>query len=366
MPRAGKCHSMPLSSWPELDREAWLAAMKPVSLFSAVPKRRRWKAITWTGVETGYGFWLSWLRDNGLLEVVDCPAARVSQVRLQSYIEQMQLLDLADYTVAGRLGDVGRALSVMRPESDTAWIELAASRLHADAAPAKDLRRIVRPAVDLVDLGFGLMLSTNDTDVKGGSYSSLRFRDGLLIALLIHCPLRRRNLAALELERHVYREEGIWRIDIPAAETKTGRAIRCPWPLALVDGLETYLSIHRKVLLNCGHHDVDTGNLWVSRQGGPASAGAIYQAVCERTEAAFGEPINPHVFRHIVATDLATVAPECATAIMDILGHSSMGPSEKYYNRSRTIGAAQRMHGTIEVHRNAEVQPFAAGRLWRD
>lgn len=354
MPRVGKCRSMPLIYWPDLDREAWRAAMKPVSLFSAAPQRRRWKAITWSGVETSYGFWLSWLRNNGILEEVDGPAARVSPVRLHSYFEHMQSLDLADYTVAGRLGDVGRALSVMAPEAGTAWIELGASRLHAEARPAKDLRKIVRPAVDLVDLGFALMRSIEDTDAKGGSYASLRFRDGLLIALLIHCPLRRRNLTALELDRHVYKEEGIWRIDIPATETKTGQAIRCPWPLALVDGLETYLSIHRKVLLACGLHDVDTGNLWVSRQGGAASAAAVYQAICERTKTAFGEPINPHTFRHIAATDLATFAPECATAIMDILGHSSMGPSEKYYNRSRTIGAAQRMHGTFEAHRSGE------------
>lgn len=355
MPRVGKCCSMRLNSWPALDRECWLTARKPVSQFCAKPQRRRWKDITWRGVETGYGFWLSWLRDSGFLEEVNCPATRANPARLEAYTAYMQALDLADFTVAGRIADVGRALSVMAPEVDTSWIELGAGRLHAEATPAKDIRKIVRPAVDLVDLGFALMQSLADIDSKGGSYSSLRFRDGLLIAFLIHCPLRRRNLAALELDRHLYKEEGVWRVDIPAGETKTGTAIRCAWPLALVDALETYLAVHRQVLLNCGSHDNDTDKLWVSRQGGPMSAAAIYQTISERTEAAFGQPINPHTFRHIAATDLATLAPEWATAIADVLGHSSMGPSEKYYNRSRTIGAAERMHETFEACRSADI-----------
>lgn len=355
MPRVGKCRSVRLNSWPVVDRERWLAARKPVSLFSTKPQRRHWKEITWVGVQGGYGFWLAWLQDNGILEEVNSPAARANEARLEAYITYMQSLDLADFTVAGRVGDVGRALSVMEPDVDTSWIELGASRLHAGATPAKDIRNVVRPAVDLVDLGFALMKSTGDAGPKGGSYSSLRFRDGLLVAFLIHCPLRRRNLESLELDRHLYKEEGVWRINIPAEETKTGKAIRCAWPLALVDELETYLAVHRQVLLNCGTHAEDTDKLWVSRQGRAMSAFAIYQAITDRTKAAFGKPINPHTFRHIAATDLASLAPECATAIADILGHGSMGPSEKYYNRSRTIGAAERMHQTFEACRRAGI-----------
>lgn len=353
MPRVGKCHSIPVDAWPQVDRQAWIAAHEPPSLFSATPRRRRWKDVTWTGVEGGYGFWLSWLRLNNLLEESACPAARATVERVEAYTEHMHSLGLAGYTVAGRIADVGRALSVMAPEVDSAWIELGASRLHANATPAKDIRTILRSGVDLVDLGFALMRSTNGPGLKGGSYASLRSRDGLIIAFLIHCPLRRRNLAALELDRHVFKQEGVWRLDIPGHETKTGTPIRCAWPPPLVDALETYLAIHRKVMLGCGHYPFATDKLWVTRQGGPASAAAIYQAIRERTEAAFGQAINPHLFRHIAATDLATLAPESATAIMDILGHGSMGPSEKHYNRALTNGAAQRMQETFEACRSA-------------
>lgn len=353
MPRAYKCRSTPFDSWPEIDREAWLRSRKPSSLPSVRSFHRRWKVITWDGVQTGYGFWLSWLEQAGPLEQVGCPAARAARDQLELYMEHMQSLGLADYTVAGRLADVGRALSVMCPQVDTAWIGRGASELHARAERAKDIREIVRPAAELADLGFNLMGSLEDESLKGGSYASLRFRDGLLIAFLIHCPLRKRNLTALELGVHLHKEEDVWRIDIPARETKTEVAVRCPWPPTLVDSLETYLAVHRRVLLGCGNRDVETDNLWVNRRGGPAGGAALYKAVCERTEVAFGRAINPHAFRHIAATDLATNSPEYATAIKDVLGHRSMDPSNKHYNQAKLEGAVRKMHDTYEEERRA-------------
>jgi len=43
-----------------------------------------------------------------------------------------------------------------------------------------------------------------------------------MIALLAFVPLRRKNLAALEIDHHLIREEDEWFVIIPAEETKTG------------------------------------------------------------------------------------------------------------------------------------------------
>lgn len=352
MPRVCKTRAVPVEFWPTVDQHAWLAARQPASPFFPQPSRS-WREVTWTGVKSGYGYWLSWLNQSGLLEPHGCPAGRATEERMYGFQLHMEALELSAYSVADRLGAVGRALRVMVPDVDTSWIELGASRLHALATPVKNIRQIARPAADLVDLGWSLMESVDDADLIAGSYSSLRFRDGLMIAFLIHCPLRRLNLTALELGVHVFQEDGVWRVDIPARETKTERAIRCAWPPALVGCLEIYLSVHRPILLRCGHRNVATDRLWISRQGKAATAQAVYQSICDRTEAAFGAAINPHVFRHIAATDLATNAPECALAIMDILGQSRIETSDKYYNQAKLEGAAHRMHVTFEVERQA-------------
>lgn len=343
---------IPIAQWPELDREAWLTTLRSSGRFTAQAARKlRWRDITRQGLERGYGCWLAWLEATGQLDQTLQPADRATEDRLESYVSTMQSQGLADYTVAGRAGDVGRALSAMSSNADVSWIQRGAALLFEEAEPRKDLRQYLRPATELVDLGFDLMASEADAGLKGGSYRSVRFRDGLLIAFLIHCPLRRRNLASLELGHHLTHHAGVWRLEIPADETKTQKAVRHVWPDVLVASLELYLDVHRPGLLSCGSGSGATNKLWISRLGAPLSANEVYQRVVSRTEAAFGRPVNPHLFRHIAASDIATLTPQSYTAIMDILGHGSLRSSEKFYNRANMIAAANRVNESIDSER---------------
>ena len=67
---------------------------------------------------------------------------------------------------------------------------------------------------------------------------AVRYRDGLMIALLAFIPIRRKNLAALEIGRHLVREGDGWFVIIPGEEAKTGTAIEFPVP----ELLESYLA----------------------------------------------------------------------------------------------------------------------------
>ena len=49
---------------------------------------------------------------------------------------------------------------------------------------------------------------------------AIRYRDGLMIALLAFIPLRRKNLAALEIGRHLIREGDGWFVIVPRTEIK--------------------------------------------------------------------------------------------------------------------------------------------------
>ena len=57
------------------------------------------------------------------------------------------------------------------------------------------------PASELLDLGIGLM----DTCERGATrvYRATRYRDGLIIALLISCPMRLKNPAGLVIGQHL-------------------------------------------------------------------------------------------------------------------------------------------------------------------
>lgn len=352
MPKVLGLPTMRFESWPALDQEAWQKARAPHALFDTPPRRvRRWNAVTWNSIEQAYGQWLSWLSSIRALDHATAPADRADADRVSDYVATMQRWGLADYTVHGRIENLGRALSVLAPEVDWSWIDRGANVLKSQSRKAKDVREVIRPGAELLELGHALMRSAASSDHKGGSYSSVRFRDGLLIAFLIHFPLRRRNLASLKLGVHLKNLGGGWRLEIHASETKSGVAISCALPAGLVSALECYLRDHRPVLMECGTGTDLTSNLWVSRQGRGMSSQAVYEAVCHRTEVGFGRALTPHLFRHVAATDIATASPDQALTIKSVLSHRSMAPSERHYNRASLIAAAEHVQHSVELFR---------------
>jgi hypothetical protein len=73
------------------------------------------------------------------------------------------------------------------------------------------------------------------------------------------------------------------------------------------------------------------------------SANAIYDAVCKRTEAAFGFRVNPHRFRHAAGTLWSIEDPENVRGVRDLLGHASFDKTtEAHYpiSQSRIAGRA--------------------------
>jgi len=75
------------------------------------------------------------------------------------------------------------------------------------------------------------------------------YRDGLLLALLAACPLRRRSLALLEVGRHLVRGTDGYRLRLGPAETKNGTAYGAPLPASLAPWLDRYLGEVRPRLL---------------------------------------------------------------------------------------------------------------------
>ncbi|RYG57552.1 MAG: site-specific integrase [Alphaproteobacteria bacterium] len=349
--------SIPLWHWPTVDRERWLGAIQPSSIFDLKEGDLSQLApITIEGIAHGYGQWLNWLHQEEPSLLLLRPADRATIERLRAYHSAMIGRGLADYTMASRIRSIAGALGAIEPGHDWSIIQLAADRVHREAKPKKAIGKILQPAADVLDFGFSLMESAipGMNDLDAGGYGSLRFRDGLLIAFLILCPLRRRNLASLALGKGLEKQGGHWQIRIPGEETKSGREIYCRWPSLLDEALDEYLAVHRPALL--ARYPVRgpaTEALWISRLGGKMTSHAIYETVCRRTEVEFGTAIYPHAFRHIAATTIATLAPEQTDLIMTILGHVSMRSSYKYYNKARTLGAAERMNGTRAKVRRA-------------
>src|SRR5918996_3151375 len=200
-----------------------------------------------------------------------------------------------------------------------------------------------------------------DGRLRGGRnrpYVAIRYRDGLLIALLIACPMRLKNLANLVIGQHLVFDGCAYWLKLSAAETKTGRPYVAAVPLELTPYIDGWLQVHRArlQLMARGGRQVG-GHLWLNRYGRPMRSAAIPQQIEARTKHAFGKHVWPHLFRDCAVTELVDCAPEEIGIAPDLLGHADLQTTKKYYIQAVGMKAHARVQEVIAARRRA-----AAGR----
>lgn len=346
---------MPISEWPPVDRALWQAALLPGDLLDEGGGRARYAAMSNRKTQKGYGRWLAWLKCRGLLDMEPTPGARITPERVRAYVADLSAIN-GSATILSRLQELHDAAVAFDSSRNWNWIRHIAKRVRAQHLPARSKRERMVHASDLLRLGEVLMVAAPRQSTN--RLRAMQFRDGLIIALLAARPLRLRNLAGLELERTlVSRGDGQWWITIPAKETKTHEPVEVPWPDGLAHALDTYLREHRAVL--CGLRNRWTrpvGNaLWVSTHGSPMAMSAIYDVITSRTAEAFGQPVNPHLFRDCAATSIAIEDPAHVRIASQLLGHRSVATTEQYYNHAQAIDAARCYHGFLVGLRHGKI-----------
>ena len=69
--------------------------------------------------------------------------------------------------------------------------------------------------------------------------------------------------------------------------------------------------------------------------------------IVAHTRAAFGQPVNPHLFRDAAATTMARDRPAQVRLTAPLLGHRSFATTERYYNLARVTEAAGAWHDVL-------------------
>jgi integrase len=348
----GGVRCLPLAEWPTPDRLAWAEALRPVDAFDVVQRpATRWRTATREVVQNGYGRFLTWLAGQDLLDPNAAPRNRVTRDRVRAYHADLARTD-ADYTVVARIAQLGDALRAMAPEEDWGWVRRGSERLRAKAVPVRDKRSRMRPAHEVLQLGRDLMEKADRDPYLPAVMRAKIYRDGLIIAFLILRPLREANLGDIDLDLHLLEVGTGWDVTFGDDETKQKRGMEMSWPEQLADQLACYLEVHRPVLLACTRKSLPpTRRLWISGHGTAMTYGAIALQVKARTKAAFGVEINPHLFRDIVATYIATHTPEQADDIALVLAHSTQKTSERHYNHAGRLQATERLQQVVEAKR---------------
>jgi integrase/recombinase XerD len=341
MPPEPRLH-LPYAKWPAGDRLLWQRAMNGDDPFAEVTGIRLAKA-------SQHSYFFAWRRFLGFLANSEpealqiAPHERLVIERVRSFVTHLAESN-TPRSVANQIHLLHLAARLMLPESDWTWLKALKRRLFA-VAPAHDANGPVVTSLQLLDLGEQLMDESEPAPPEPiSTYDAIQYRDGLMIALVAFIPIRRKNLAALEIGRHLVREGGRWFVVVPGQETKTGRPIDYPVPELLTPYLATYLNIIRPQLLQ---HTTCVA-LWLNSRGGALAYAAIGDIFGRHSMSRLGFRVTPHDARDAAGTFWALFAPDQIRVARDLLAHRDLRTTLKYYNRARGIEAS-RAYGDVLV-----------------
>jgi integrase len=329
-----------IHEWPERDQRAWGTAVASSDFFATDARASHWAKKTRYQASSAYGRWLDFLDRTCPDALQKGPAQRATRGRLTAYVDEVSQR-VAAMSVVAEINHLRMALWAIAPGIDLGWLAEVQRRWSRLAKPRERRNRMV-DARRLYALGLTLMATARVT--VDPLTAARDFRDGLLIALLVSRPLRRKNLAELDVGIHLLKVGAGYLLSIAGDATKSGQPLEFDVPVDLVPYLADYLASYRNRFPNADGHAA----LWPSTKGGRLGAGAIYLIVCKRTRAAFGCEISPHLFRSVAATTLVREAPAQSLVASDLLGHAKPDTTDQYYTRSRTIEASRQHSRLIE------------------
>jgi integrase len=337
-----------LQNWPDVDREAWQAAVAEGSLLHGRGAAAHWRETTRKAVQDAYGRWLTFLDRSGWLDPDVPPAERVSPERLRGFIDDLQAT-VASITVRTRITNLSEALRVMAPDAELAYLRRARARLKARAKPIRSKKPQIVPIGELLRLGLDLTERAERGDTAREIWRAALYRDGVMIMMLACRPIRRRSFALLRLGCHLVKRETCYAIILDESETKNHRRYEQPLHPALTGFIDRYLDAYRPLLLA----GADDDRLWISWRGKPMSDAVVYGAIVSRTRAAFGVGIPPHRFRDSAVTSMGEKDPELVWLAPSLLHHADRRIAELHYDQARDARAVGLWQEHVRATRRA-------------
>ena len=335
-----------LEDWPAADRRAWSRARAGGNVLEEQGTLRHVAEAHLPQFLRAWGSWLGYLQDHEGLRSMDSGMDKLTRRHLGGFLNLLET-HVAPYTARNYMSDLRTVARGIRPDADLPELDAAIRRARRDAKPVRDKRSRIVPSRDLWTLGRDLMETCSGCGTRAGMLG--QYRDGLMIALLASRPIRRRNLAGIEIGRHLQRHGDRYWLFFDAHETKGRRSLEFPLPRELTEPVDRYIeNIRPELMEQHGRWKTDVENrLWAGEGGSAMTAKRITARICRRTEERFGRSIPPHLFRDAAATSIAEQDPEHVHMIRAILGHASLAISESHYNHAGSLEAARRLQHAV-------------------
>lgn len=351
---------LPFEDWPQADQVAWHGLFREGDLLASAGTgtARHWSAGTRRTNLKHYARWLGWCAATGRLSGDGAPVlgasesppwGRATPEAVEAFARAL-LTEVAPKTVASGLIGLKCVLRVMAPEADWAWLKRLTNRLKSWATPSRPFKQPDLSAPEMFDVALGELERLSDLLAPTVRERQV-YRDTLIVALLLACPIRLRNLAMMEVNRHLIRLGEAWHLRFEPQETKTGQAVHLVVPGALTPFFDDYLTCIRPRFPGAQGHL----GLWAAQKGRPMAEETIYASVRQTSQRLFGAALNPHAFRTVAATLLAETSPEDALHARPLLGHRQAKTTEKHYVRASQLSAAWKVAEVLQEIRDGDV-----------
>jgi integrase len=344
---AQPARSLKLADWPYFDRILLERALAcgvdllddergPATHWSEATRRKR---------VHGYGAWLAFLLRRGWLAEQVNPRARVTPATLRCYVEELQASGYASLSVWNFVDDLDAMLRAMLPDEDWSLLRRAAARLKARSHRTRSIEPGLPQARELYRSGVEAMREVETGSGGVPVAEAIAYRDGLAVALLAACPLRRRTFSNLILGQHLVACGDGFTLHLEPRDLKNSTNLKFPLPMELGPWLRRYLEVHRPRLAP----SAEVRHLWADIRGTPLVklADRVEQFTAQR----FTRRVPMQHFRHAAATGMAMDDPHHVHLVAALLGHSRTGVGERYYNLATALEAGRAyQQGLLALH----------------
>ncbi len=345
-PAKRKACSLPFDLWPEADRNAWNAACQPAARLKRGGVAGHLKQVTRDDHARHYGCFLGFLDRRGLLRSDEPAAANLTPDNVDSYLVELKGR-VASTTLYGSICKLRRAAQYIALGRDFTWLAEIGKDLALVMRPRSKFDRLVLTEV-LVEAGLTLIHEAEHSRSMTKLARAYRVRNGLMVALLALCPIRRKNFAALEIGRSFVKIRGIWWIVLSASETKENRVDERPIDELLTPVIERYLGQYRPVL---ARSDNGPSALWLSANAGcPITDKQVAHVIKMSTLSTVGVDVSPHLFRTSAASTAATHGGENPHLGSALLHHTHPSVTNANYNRATSLSAAENFRQIVRQY----------------
>jgi integrase len=333
--------------WPEIDQDLWHKVTAQGSVLDeTLSKSSLWRAPTRNRVRKGYGRWLSFLISTDRMNHDIEPADRAHRDAVYAYVTCLQG-QVQPWTVWSYTLSLWQALRSFAPDEDWEWLYVLLAKLQLFRKPSRDKRARMQSPTVIANWSFNQLDKLNKgwlSDTQG----ALTYRNTLMVTLLVHCPIRLRNLVMIRIGKHLIKVEDRYQLDFEPSEVKTDRYLTHFLPAELTPYVDIWLEAWRPLLLK----DPVIDAFWVGIKGKPMRSRGVYGCVVATTEDAFGTSINPHLFRDIAASWIVDMTPENIGIASSLLGHINPATTEDHYIQANQSIAGARYRSSVDELRN--------------